>query len=473
MGEDDIQSKCGLCVAHSLHDVHSFIRDLQHRGREACGIAAIGDRLDVMKWRGGVKSVDLEDLHSIFPAENYHTFMAHVRYATKGREDKILEDAHPHYVGGRVINYDNHILVRNCDAAIVHNGQINWEGIFSPEKTKDVCDTRLALDYYLQHGEHELMQKIPGSYVLAIADKKRSEVLVMRDRFGIKPGCLGEKDGKYCVASENIAFVDNGARIVEDLQQGSIYYLSDRGSFRKVAVMPPQKQHCFFEWNYIGNVDSTINEIGVRRIRTELGRAFAREFNPNDVDIITYLPRCPKIAALSYSKTVGKEDKFTKVFYKLNSERAFLGTNKADRKSSIKKNLYLHPRMEDLLKDKVVLVIDDSLIRGNNSGYASELLKKCNVKKVYYASYTPQIGRIGEDGVARGCMFGVDMPPEDDFIVRSENGLKNRAAEEINSILGMETYFMKPSGMFQAFQKAGISSKDLCSFCIGGKNPLN
>ena len=100
------------------------------------------------------------------------------------------------------------------------------------------------------------------------------------------------------------------------------------------------------------------------------------------------------------------------------------------------------------MNGKVIACIDDSTIRGNNAKHAKALFDKCGVKKVYFLNYTPRIGIIGSDGAPRGCLFGVDMPPEDDFIVRSENGLKNRAAEEINSILGMETYFMKPSGMF-------------------------
>jgi len=316
------------------------------------------------------------------------------------------------------------------------------------------------------------MRAIPGSYVLAVADRKRSEVLVMRDRFGVKPGCLGEKDGKFCIASENIAFADNGARIVEDLEQGAIYYLSERGSFRKVNVLSPENRHCFFEWNYIGNANSTINEIEVRKIRTELGRMLANEFNLEDIDVITYLPRCPKIAARSFARQTGKDDKFLEVFYKLNSERAFLGATKADRNSSIRKNLYLHPRMEDILRDKTVLVIDDSIVRGNNSKYGCELLKKCNIKKIYYASYTPKIGIIGKDNILRGCMFGVDMPPEDDFIVRTENGIRNRTDEEIDSALEVKTHFMSLEGMFRAFERAGMRRENLCSFCIGGEHPF-
>jgi amidophosphoribosyltransferase len=471
--EEIFESKCGICVAHTLHDVYSFISDLQHRGRNGCGIAAIGSRIDVMKWAGAVKNTDLEDLHKIFPAELYHTYFAHVRYATRGREDRILEDCHPHTIGGRIIHNGNHIIIRDCDKAIIHNGQAELEGIALNFEDKEICDTKILLEEYQKSGEHGLIKKVPGSYTLAIADKKRKEVIVMRDRYGIKPGCLGLKDGKYCVASENVAFRDNGARFIEDLLPGTIYYLSDIGSVRKDTQLAPKLRHCFFEWNYISHLESVINETSVRKVRLELGRSLAEEFHPQDIDVITYLPRCPIEAARSYAKAIGREHQFTDVFYKLNSERAFQGADGEDRTGSISKNLHLLPRMEDLLKDKTILVIDDSTIRGTNSKHAKLLLDRCSVKKIYYANYTPKIGIIGKDKIPRGCLFGVDMPPEDNFIVRSEDGKRNRTDEEIKTAMNLDVYFLSKQGMLNAFAKSGINPKNLCTFCIGGDYPFD
>jgi glutamine phosphoribosylpyrophosphate amidotransferase len=207
-------------------------------------------------------------------------------------------------------------------------------------------------------------------------------------------------------------------------------------------------------------------------MRHELGKALAEEFHPADIDIITYLPRCPENAARSYAKQLGKESKFKPIFYKMRGERAFQGTTKEDRKSSIKGNLHILPNMEKLLKDKTLVCIDDSTIRGNNAKYAKELLDKYHVKKVYFINYTPRIGIIGSDGVPRGCMFGVDMPPEDDFIVRTKDKTANRSDVEISQELGMQIYFLSPEGMFRAFARAGMKREDLCSFCIGGKHPF-
>lgn len=466
-----IQSKCGLCVAHTLHDAYSFIKSLQHRGREACGIFAFGkNRIDVIKWRGGVSKVDLIDLHKIFPASLYHTFGAHVRYATKGREDKILEDAHPHVIGGKIEDRGDHVIIRDCDAVAIHNGQVNFSKKFNP---KGECDTKILLKYYMQNGEHSLLKNIPGSYILAIADKRRKEVLVLRDKFAVKPACLGFKDGKYCMASEDIALIQNGAIYVEELDAGTIYSLADNGSYKKSVMPTPQeKKHCFFEWNYIAHAHSMINGISVFKLRQELGKVLAEEFHPKDIDVITFLPRCPEGAARCYAKTLNMESKFKPIFYKLRGERSFQGTTQNDRKSSIKSNLHLLPGCEKSLKGKTVVMIDDSTIRGTNSKHAKELITHAGAKKVYILNYTPRIGIIGHDGLPRGCMFGVDMPPEDDFIVRTEDKKNNRTDEEISKAIGATVYFLSPSGLFRAFERCGMRRENLCSFCIGGNHPF-
>ena len=195
---DEIGHNCGLCVTHSLRDTYLFIQSLQHRGREATGIAAVGQgRIDVIKWKGPVNTFDLTDLYKIFPSHDYQSYMAHVRYATRGRKDRILEDAHPHVIGGKEENKGNHILIRDCEVVGVHNGQVNEE--YLGEVNKDVlrtgCDTESLLHFFRDKSEDEFLKQIPGSYTIAIADRKRKDIVVLRDRTGIKPGVLGWKDG--------------------------------------------------------------------------------------------------------------------------------------------------------------------------------------------------------------------------------------------------------------------------------------
>jgi len=488
-----LRHNCGLVVTHNLHDVYTFIKSLQHRGREAAGIAAIGhNRIDVVKWLGKVDAIKNETLHEIFDASEYHTFFAHVRYATKGRKDKLLEDAHPHVIGGEVIDYGTHIHIRDCDMAAIHNGQVNFEDMppFDKSLLKTGCDTE-ALLHCINNGmnEVEMLKKIKGAYTLAIADKKKDAVIVVRDRTGIRPGVLGWKDGKYVVASESIALEENGAELREDLEPGAIYYLDSSGSFSKKKIIDGNISHCFFEWNYLGHKKSRVDGVSVFELRLALGEKLADEFRPEDADYVTFIPEAPIIAARGYAKKTGL--KYKTIFYKLKDERAFQGSTSEERKASISKNLYIRPSMFNNLKGSTLVIIDDSFVRGTNSKYAVDLLFNVGVKKIYLVSYTPPIGVIGSDSILRGCKWGVDMAPDDNFIARytpSDDELRknpkltprNRSSDEIAEKLSqgippgreIKVVYLSTEGMLKAFESQKMHREKLCTYCIGGKKPF-
>lgn len=467
---EKVRHNCGLCVAHTLHDVYGFIKDLQHRGREATGIAAIGDDdITVIKWIGTVSTFDLKDLGKIFPDTRYHTFLAHVRYATRGRKDQLLLDAHPHVIGGETIARGSHVIIRGCEMAIVHNGQVDVRRYF-PEvelsNLKTGCDTESLLGIYKEKGIREILKRIPNSYTLAIADRNAKGVIVARDRMGVKPGVLGIKDGKCCMASEDIAFRKNGGEVLENITPGCIYHLLSSGSFSKEEVVKKEKKHCFFEVNYIGDVDSILFNLPIRVIRGKLGERLAIDFNSSDANIVTYLPRCPEVAAMEYAKKTGLS--FEPVFYKMRGERSFQGPDPVERTASISNNLHLLPGVEESIKGKNVVVIDDSIIRGNNSKRAIELLKEVGVAKIYFLSYTPPMCIRGKDGELRGCDKGVDMPISPP--VGEEYIARDRTMEEISEIMGAEVGYLSTEGMLDVFERHGLPPENLCYFCIGGPN---
>ncbi len=461
---EDISHNCGLCVTHTLHDAYSVIKALQHRGREAAGIAAIGESIDVIKWTGPVNRFDITDLHKLFPASRYHTYMAHVRYATRGRKDRILEDAHPHTLGGTLEDRGSHLLVRDCEMAAVHNGQVNPEHLGEAGEKHPGCDTKALLHLFSEGGEKEIMKSIPGAFTMAIARKGIESIIVMRDRTGIKPGVLGWKDGKYCVASEDIAITKSGGNFIEDLEPGSIYYLAPNGTYTRERVIEPSRKYCFFEWNYLADVNSVLNGLSVRRLRAALGQQLAREIDVPGADLVTFLPRSPETAARSYASALGLN--FKPVFYKMRGERSFQGSTTGQREESILQNLHLLPGMDEL-EGKTIITIDDSMVRGNNSRRERFLLyEKAGVEEAHHLNYSPPIGIVGEDGVQRGCMFGVDMPPDDDFIAKGRN------PRQISSEMRMPVHYISVEGMLSAFRELGMAPEELCYYCIGGPRPF-
>ncbi len=470
-----LEHNCGLVVARTLHDAYNFIYSLQHRGRDAVGIAAVGeDRIDVLKWTGSVRSFDKTDLHRLFDGVDYHTFIAHVRYATRGSKngDSLLESAHPVVVGGEEHRRKDHVIIRNCDAVAVHNGQVAeryFDGM-DLSGLKSDGDSEKLLHLYMKRGMNELVRSVPGAYTLVVADRKHRGVMAVRDRTGIKPGVLGLKDTKYIIASEDIAFRENGGIAVGEMTPGVIYHLSPDGKYSTEKVSTPNSKRCFFEWNYISSAHSNLGGVNVLSLRSKLGEKLAEEFTFENVDFVTFVPRCPEPAARSYAAVLGipfKDD----VFYKKNSERAFQGPSAMERKNSIDSNLHLKDGIRDVIGGKTVVVIDDSTIRGTNAVCVRKLLyEEAGVKEAFLLNYTPQIGIIGSDGIARGCEYGVDMPPMENedhkFIARRRN------VEEISAEIGMPVRFISVRGMLDVFHGFGIPEEDLCTFCIGGEHPF-
>jgi amidophosphoribosyltransferase len=471
---------CGLCVTHSLHDCYNFLKSLRNRGREANGIAAVGDDgIDVIKWAGPTERFELDTLYELLDGSS-PVFMGHVRYATKGRKelDQILSDAHPIALDGDVSKRGGHIIIRNARIAGVHNGQVDdshFEDL-EVEKFYTGTDTEKLLNLYDQIKEKELLKRVPGAYTIAIADSGIKDVVVMRDKTGIKPGVIGWKDGKYVVASEDYALFDNGAEFRGELEPGCVYYMSKDGrSFNPIKIVEEEPKRCFFEWNYIAHHGSTLDDVKVEILRRKLGEKIAEEFqdqiNFDDVDFITHVPKCPKGAAIALSKVTGI--KYLPVFYKENSERSFMGSDSESRKKSIRNNLHLIDRIEDKIRGKKIVVIDDSTIRGTNGRAAARLLNHFAwVDKADLINYTPEIGIVPNDGIPRGCKFGVDMPPEESppdhvFIARGNS------LEQISKQVGMDVRYLSLDSMLEVFEDLGIPRGNLCTYCVGGPHPFD
>ena len=457
---------CGIYVGSTLHDTYNGLKEVQHRGREVAGIGAVryDGLIDVLKWVGKVTDFSLKNMHHIFPADKYWKFLGHVRFATKGRKEFILQDGHPQVQGGIADYRGDHVIIRNAERMIVHNGQVNSPHLTSINQSilEDQVDSAAILEFFRRHGEIGLLEEIPGTYVAAIADVRYKDVVVVRDGNGIMPGVLGLKDGKVGIASENVAFKGASTELIGDIPPGSVTYLNKKGGYHQEQIVSPKPRTCFFQPNYIGDLDSIIDGISSRATRTALGLALAKE-HPIKADYVTFVPHCPEVAARAYSQETGIP--FIYSLYKKKTERAFQGSTADARKKSIEGNLFPIDSAAKKLKGKRVIVIEDSVVRGNNGTYVAHLFNKIiNVEKAYLLSYTPKIG-IEKRGVRHGCLDGVDMGPNDNFVAR------NRTAKEINKFMKIDTRFLSRTRMLETFKSIGVDPKTLCDFCIGGTHP--
>lgn len=482
-------SDCSICVGHTLQGCHDLSNSQKHRGREATGIGAQGadGKITCVKSIGPPRGLfDLVDMHDLFPRQaGFHTFWGHTRYATQDEKDPraLLLASHPHVIGGDVEDHGDHLIITNADMALVHNGEVDPRyllGIPTEHLLKTRCDSEKLLHYLAWRGPEETLRRIPGAYTLAFADSRTNLTTVLRDRHGIRPGVLGQKDGKHVIASEDIAFSENGARLIADLEPGSLYHLYPDGRCepRRVVTGSPRRL-CFFEIQYFSHTGSIVDGIPIQYVRGLLGRQLARRYPFPKVDLVTYLPRTPESAARAYADELGLP--FAKVFYKPNSERSFIGSTTGSRQQSIRRNLHLLPFLEitnlpgnsilcvsrEFLRGKTVLVEDDSLIRGNNGERAQKLLQEAGVAEIILATHTPPVGIVGADGASRGCNYGVDMHPDTtEFVSRG------RTEAQISEAMGMTVRQLPLADVAEVYRQIGRNIDDFCTFCVGGPRPF-
>ncbi len=458
---DEVNSKCGICVAHTLHDVYNGMRALQHRGQDTAGIAVKGKYgIDILRWFGLVDHFSLSNAEKLLQGD---LFIGHVRYSTtKGKEDSdLFFGAHPRSIGGKVTRNENplylHDIRRGASKAIVQNG--NLMGVPYEE---DEIDTDVMLKFYAEQGVGKTIEEFLAAYASAILDIQRDEALVFKDRYGIRPLWIGEKDGRLVAASEDVAIWEIGGKPIREVKAGEVIYIPQGGiDIRSEQVIEPKPRPCFFEFHYLQSPSSSLDGKTILDVRYNLGVEVAAEFNHPDVDLVTYIPHAPESMARGYSDTKGIP--FLEVFYKQQKRRSFLGSTKEKRAESIGANLFIRDNVD--LEGKRVVVCDDSVVRFNNARDAVKKLRERGVEYIALVVGTPLIGDI-IDGEERGCLYGVDMPPDDDFAIRRYNDLEGM----IKASGFDDIHFISHEAMGRAH---GVSLAERCTYCIGGPNPVS
>ncbi|MDD5193470.1 MAG: hypothetical protein PHF67_02685 [Candidatus Nanoarchaeia archaeon] len=462
----ELNSKCGIFVAHSLHDVYNGLKNLQHRGEDSCGIAALKENgdIDVLRWQGKVLDFSLETAGRIL--DGGVMFIGEVRYSTRSQKspELIFMQSLPRFYGGRIsAKYGPpkfvHLIARSCDAAIAHNG--NLQGV---NPRGDDSDTDILLKFYMQNrqnGIEQIIRVFPGAYSCAILDRNRPGAVVFKDRYAIRPLVIGKKDGRLIASSEDRAIIEIGGQPMRDVKPGEMVLIPPNGTkLEGKQILKREKRPCFFCRPYLGHVLSSFRGILNLDTRRRLGVALAQEYHP-EVDFVSYIPNAPEDYARAYADFRNLE--FVQIFYKVKFNRAFLGESDLARKKSIGENLYV---MDDIdLAKKRVLLLEDSVVRFNNAPDASRKLRDKGVSWIGLAVGTPPIGINLTSGELCGCEKGVDMPLDDNFAARRFRTLDEMARFGDYD----EIYYVSKSGLESALRR---ELGKCCARCIGEPDPI-
>lgn len=426
---------------------------LQHRGQEGAGIASSDGYVAHL-----YKAMGL--VNQVFNEENLSTLLGHLaighnRYSTTGSPH--LRNTQP-------------LLIETAlgPLGVAHNGNL----VNVPSLRRDLLNRGVGLStssdseviVQLLAGAtgdwptrlRELMTKAEGAYALTILT--RNAIYGLRDPWGFRPLCIGrlgdENSGKYVLASESCALATIGATLVRDVAPGEIVRIDANGLHAEQGVPPKNISLCTFEHIYFARPDSMFGGKVIHLIRQQLGRMLAEEA-PADADIVIAVPDSGTPAAIGYAQQSGLpfSEGFTKNRY---IGRTFIQPSNQLRQNSVGLKFNTLP---DNLEGKRVVMVDDSIVRGNTVGPLVQLLRDGGAREVHV--------RVSSPPIKHPCFMGVDMATKDELIAHHHN------ADEIARKVGADSLaYLTIDGMMKAVGATGAEAPGYCNACFTGKYPI-
>ncbi|HCT9261016.1 TPA: amidophosphoribosyltransferase [Proteus mirabilis] len=448
---------CGIVGIAGVNPVNQSIYDaltvLQHRGQDAAGIATIDENngFRLRKANGLVKDV-FETRHMLRLKGTIG--IGHVRYPTAGSSS--ASEAQPFYVNSPF------------GITLAHNGNLTNAHLLRRQlfetarrHINTTSDSEILLNvlaYELDRFDHfplepdniftavaAMHKKLRGAYA-CVALIISHGLLAFRDPYGIRPLVLGKRtleDGRseYMVASESVALDTLGFEFLRDVAPGEAVYITEQGQlFTRQCAENPQLVPCLFEYVYFARPDSFIDKISVYNARLrmgqKLGAKIAKEWEDLQIDVVIPIPETSCDIALEIAHILNKPYRqgFVKNRY---VGRTFIMPGQQERRKSVRRKLNAN-RAE--FRDKNVLLIDDSIVRGTTSEQIVELAREAGAKKVYFASAAPEV-RFPN-------VYGIDMPNANELIAHG------REVDEIRKLIGADgLIFQDLSDLIAAVQE--------------------
>lgn len=427
---------CGITGIISNQQVSTELYEsllaLQHRGQDCAGIATYSNRFNLKKGLGLVREVfNQEDIFRLAGTMG----IGHVRYPTVG--------------GGSIEDVQPFIVSSPYGIAMAHNGNVfNFlqlkEELFK-ENLRQInsnCDVEAILNVFAYelnrfcHREffdsicqaiESVFQRAKGAYsvVAMIADKG---LIAFRDPHGIRPLVWGRRENSFktehLFASENTMFETLGFDFYRDVEPGEVVFVDLNGKVKKRVVLQKEFRPCIFEYVYFARPDALLNGVSVYRSRLRMGQNLARkikrEYPDLPLDVVIPAPQSATTAALSCAHQLGVRYSEGLVINQFIG-RTFIMPGQEMRQRA---NRYKLSIIDFEVQDKNVLVVDDSIVRGNVSRHIIKLIRDHGAKKVYFASASPPLKYPD--------LYGLDLPTHDEYISY------NRTEEEVRKLIGAD-----------------------------------
>jgi amidophosphoribosyltransferase len=452
MSGENIKDHCGIFGIFN-HPQAARITQLglfalQHRGEEAAGICTSDSSdLYLVKKMGLVGEVFDEDSFAQLPGKNA---IGHVRYSTTG--SSTLLNAQPckvDYSRGQIAIAHNGNLV---NSQILRAELEAYGSIFGSTIDSEVFVHMIAKPSYRTHEEGVIgaAKRAKGAFSLVLLTE--DHLFGVRDPQGFRPLCLGKLGQSYVLASETCAFDLIEAEFIREIEPGEIVVIDSKGIRSHFPFKDENlpKAHCIFEHVYFARPDSNIFNDSVGLVRERLGHQLARE-HPVEADIVIPVPDSGSFAALGYSRESGIP--FSHGFIRNHYiGRTFINPSETGRILKVK--IKLNP-IRQIVEGKRVIVVDDSIVRGNTARSRVKLLRGAGAREVHM--------RISGPPHVSPCFYGIDFPSKKELLAA------NNSMEDIKKFLNVDTLgYLSLEGMLGATTR---DPKDFCAACYTGKYP--
>ena len=448
-----LHEECGVFGVFGHPDAATItylgLHALQHRGQESAGIVTSnGERLFLHRQMGLVVEVFTEDVLTCLPGDSA---IGHVRYSTAGSSS--LQNAQPirgEFAGGSL--------------ALAHNGNIvnsdqlqvnlkNRGHVFQSSSDSEVL-LHLVADSYddeLSHGVTGMMSKAAGAYSMVLLSP--DEIVAVRDPRGFRPLVMGRLDGAFVVASETTSLDLIGATVEREVEPGEVITVNRGGieTFKHLVDVSPTR--CVFEQIYFARPDSVVFGRQAYTVRKELGRQLAREVPVEGAEVVIPVPDSGVSAAIGFAEV--QDAPFDMGLIRSHYVgRTFIEPEQRIRHFGVK--LKLNP-VPELVRDRVVVIVDDSIIRGTTSRKIVEMVRACEPKSIHL--------RISSPPTRWPCYYGIDTPSREELIAAS------MSIEEITEATTADSVgYLSVEGMHLAV--SGTSNGGYCDACFTGDYPV-
>ncbi|OGC79921.1 MAG: amidophosphoribosyltransferase [candidate division Zixibacteria bacterium RBG_16_43_9] len=421
---------------------------LQHRGQEASGIVSSdGNRLYQRKGMGQVNEVFASK--EVLSSLRGEMAIGHNRYSTTGSSTVAnIQPLQITYKGDKLL-------------AVGHNGNLTNSTSLRKKLEKEgsifqtTTDSEIILHLIARSKKEKIedsladaLSQVSGAYSLVFITA--DSILAARDPYGWRPLALGKLKDAWVVASETCAFDMIGAKYLRDVQPGEILLINEKGLKSITPFKKVKHAFCIFEFIYFARPDSMIFGENVDKVRRRLGRQLAKE-QPADADIVIAVPDSSNTHTLGYSEQSGIKFEVGLI------RNHYIGRTFIQPEQKIRDldaRIKYNP-VKGVLKDKRIVIVDDSIVRGTTSRKLVWMLRNAGAKEVHF--------RVSSPPITSPCFYGIDMPTKRELIASA------KSVEQIRRYLGVDSLgYLSIEGMLSM---PSLPKESFCVACFSGRYP--